>query len=183
MKSLLILSILAASLSAHSARWYKKSFVAREGIKIDVSYQLVEYVNYSSRHAAFPIHFEVIGLPSSAKVRVVFINKVKDLSVCGRAEQVLTEVVEKDLLPFGKNHAAYLTDNNNQNNPIVDLERESYCRHQVSIGQEFAIVADGHWLQDPISASSNFKLNFIFFPYRENDFLKYFFKFKYHILY
>jgi len=160
MKLMLILTVLVASLSAHSARWYKKSFTSREGVKIDVSYQLMDYVNYSRREAVFPIHFEVIGLPSAVQVRVVFINKLKDLSVCGRSEQIFTEVIEKDLLPFGRNYASYLTDDNNQNNPVVDLERESYCRHQVSAGQEFAIVADGHWLQDPISASSNFKIDF-----------------------
>ena len=159
MKCLFSVFILFFVLNAQASRWYKKSFKSREGIQIDVSYQLIDYTQYSSRHAVYPIHFEVIGLTYPSNAKVVFINKLKDLSLCGRNESITEEIFQEDLLPFGRNYTAYLTDKA-RHHLIVDLERDSYCRHQVSAGQEFAIVVNGYWLQDPISSSSNFKINF-----------------------
>jgi hypothetical protein len=160
MKNIILICLFFFPLISQGARWHKAELSSTSGVKVEVSYQRLDYVQYSERRGIYPVHLYIAGANNHAKVRAVLINHMMDKAVCGRKAEINQEVEIIDLKPFGDNsYAGYLTSPQTKNWMIMDLERRSYCRHQISVGQEIAVVIDGQWLQDPISLSSNFRLN------------------------
>ena len=171
MKTLLIvLSILIFNSQLFAKTWHNKEFNSNEGVKVTISYQLVESSEFGNPpylyKSVYPLHFRVQGdlINADSDVRVVFINTMEDQEICGRPKQSFDEVYYMDLKRFSTddNFEGYLirTGLTSYDSPIrqIDLWRKSYCREQIALGQEFAVVIDGYWLKDSISKGSNFKL-------------------------
>lgn len=155
---------------AISAEYTQKNFVSKDGTKINLNYQIVKESGVTNRPYNYikvenlNFSLESIQLHESSTVRVIFINSMHDIPVCGRNLFDFEEIYYLDLEPRMNGRLIYEASftthakrmESNQRAQDLYLLKRNYCRTVESKWQEIAIVVDGRWLVDPVSNSNNF---------------------------
>ena len=147
-------------------------FKSAEGVEIAVSYNIQKKYYPSNKPYELtylnPVSIKLSSdeLTKNSQARAVFINRVQTLAACGLPERIDEKVYALDL---SSQEIGILSGDLNEKSidyegPSVEeqlplVKASYYCNPQQSIGQEIAIVINGHWLKDPISGTNNFKIN------------------------
>ena len=158
------------------SEWRHATLKSAEGAEIAIDYQIVHETNMSNkpsesyRLSPVIVNFTRSGLTARDKVQVVIVNDMKNLGSCGSRAYDWQESTYVDLVAAPEGHFyGDLTESGfrretfgiRYNLPVhsLALVMNPYCQTQVSYGQSVAVVVNGHWLVDPISHSTNFRLD------------------------
>ena len=156
--------------------WRHAALKSAEGAEITIDYQIVHDTNMSNKpsesYTLSPVivNFTRSGLTPRDKVQVVVVNEMKNLGSCGSRAYDWQESTYVDLVAAPEGHFyGDLTEQGfrretfgiRYNQPVrsLALVMNPYCQTQVSYGQSIAVVVNGHWLVDPISHTTNFRLD------------------------
>ena len=173
--SAVALTLVTVSASAETtvSEWRQSRLKSADGVEITVDYQIVhDYYMSNKPTITFklsPVIINVSSAKAGANIRAVLLNNVK-ASGCGRHPYWYQEAAMVDLksAPEGHQYANLTSEGRRRrtfgtefDEPVGPLALAvlPYCMADVSFGQELGIVVDGHWLIDPVSGSTNFKLD------------------------